>query len=66
MRNSNFNIKVLHNKKSNIDVFFVTSLAPVFLFHLIGHTKRCMQKKNCDMTTLEKQCTVPVTLTFDI
>ena len=54
---------------SNIDVFFVTSLLKFLLFHLIGHTKRCLQKNIehfiwlnfCNMTTFKKQCTVPVT-----
>ena len=47
--------------KSNIDVFFVTSFLcslKFLLFHLIGHTKRCLQKNIenflwlsfCDMT----------------
>ena len=33
--------------KSNIDVFFVTSFLcslKFLLFHLIGHTKRCLEK----------------------
>ena len=33
--------------KSNIDIFFVTSFLcslEFLLFHLIGHTKRCLQK----------------------
>ena len=47
--------------KSNIDVFFVTSFLcslEFLLFHLTGHTKRCLQKnianficlRFCDMT----------------
>ena len=51
--------------KSNIDVFFVTSFLcslEFLFFHLIGHTKRCLQKNIdnflwlsfCDMTTLQK------------
>ena len=63
--------------KSNIDVFFVTSFLcslKILLFHLIGHTKRCLQKNIehflwlsfCDMTVpYKKQYTVRVTLTYD-
>ena len=51
--------------KSNIDVFFVTSFLcslEFLLFHLIGHTKRCLQKnikiflwlRFCDMTVPSK------------
>ena len=36
MRNSNFGIGVLHVK--------VRYLRLLLLFHLIGHTKRCLQK----------------------
>ena len=64
--------------KSNIDVFFVTSFLcslEFLFFHLIGHTKRCLQKNIenflwlsfCDMTVPYKnQCTVRVTLTYDL
>ena len=51
--------------KSNIDVYFVTSFLcslEFVLFHLIGHTKRCLQKNIeiflslsfCDMTVPSK------------
>ena len=51
--------------KSNIDVFFVTSFLgslKFLLFHLIGHTKTCLQKNIenfeclslCDMTVPSK------------
>ena len=47
MRNSNFGIGVLHVKRQILTYFFVTSFLcslKLSLFHLIGHTKRCLQK----------------------
>ena len=63
--------------ESNIDVFFVTSFLwslKFLLFHRIEYPKRCLwKKKKISMAqflwydcTLKKQCTVPVTLTFDL
>ena len=62
---------------SNIDVFFVTSFLcslKFLLFYRIEYPKRCLWKKieNFSMSqflwydcTFKKQCTVPVTLTFE-
>ena len=60
-----------------IDVFFVTSFLcslKFLLFHRIEYPKRCLWKKNwnysmaqflwCDCT-FKKQCTIPVTLTYE-
>ena len=64
--------------KSNIDVFFMTSFLcslQFLLFYRIEYPKRCLWTKieffsiaqflwyDC---TFKKQCTVPVTLTFDL
>ena len=64
--------------KSNIDVFFVTSFLcslQFLLFHRIEYPKRCLWKNNWNFSmaqflwydcTFKKQCSVSVTLTFDI
>ena len=63
--------------KSNIDVFLVTSFLcslQFLLFHRIEYPKRCLLKKIYNSMaqflwydcTYKKQCTVPVTLTFDL
>ena len=76
MRNSNFGIRVLHVKRQILTYCFATSflcLLKFSLFHLIGHTKRCLQKNIenflwlsfCDRTTFKKKCTIPVTMTFE-
>ena len=65
MRNSNLGIGVLHVKRQILTYVFVTSflcLLKFLLFHLIGHTKRCLQKNIenflwlsfCDMTVPSK------------
>ena len=76
--NINGGIGVLHVKRQILTYFFVTSFfcsLKFLLFQLIGHTKRCLHKNIekfiwlsfCDMTVpSKKQCTVPVTLTFDL
>ena len=77
MSNINCGIGVLHVKRQILTYFFVTSFLcwlKFLLFQLIGHSKRCLQKNItnflwlsfCDMTIFKKQCTVPVTLTFDL
>ena len=47
MSNINCGIGVLHVKRQILTYFFVTSFLcslKFLLFHLIGHTKRCLQK----------------------
>ena len=77
MRNINCGIGVLHVKRQILTYFVcdvILCSLKFLLFQLIGHTKRCIQKNIenflwlslCDMTTFNKQCTVPVTLTFDL
>ena len=48
MSNINGGIRVLHVKRQILTYFFVTSFLcslQFLLFHLIGHTKRCLYKK---------------------
>ena len=62
--------------KSNNDVFFVTSFLcslEFLLFHRIEYPKRWKKNRNFSMAqflwydcTFKKQCTIPVTLTFDL
>ena len=46
MRNSNFGIGVLHVKRQILTIFVTSFIcSPKFLlFHLIGHTKRCLHR----------------------
>ena len=76
MRNSNFGIGVLHVKHKILTYFWdvISLLAPVFIVSFDMACKEVSTKKIfkilyasvllCDCT-FKKQCTVPVTLTFD-
>ena len=75
MRNSNFGIGVLHVKRQILTIFcdVIYLLAPVFIVSFDRAYKEVSTKyiehflwlSFCDMTTFKKQCTVPVTLTFE-
>ena len=75
MRNSNFGIGVLHVKRQILTCFYdvISLLAQVFIVSFdraykdtTKNIKNVLWLSLCDMTTLKKQCAVPVTLTFDI